>query len=583
MLHCAALTLLGSALATATGTVPGSTLQALIDGAVAQGAASLVVPAAEYDFATTASSLTIDSAVGLAIHGSGSTLWFAPGGGAHVRNCTRVALSSFVIDYTPTLAQGTVVAVNATTAPSFVVDFDARFLLPAQFAPGAKLKVAFFDPATRRMLRQEALPAAINIFTDTASISAVPCPAPPPPQQLQQLPQLPQLPQQQQQKRQQQQQQQQQKQQQKRCFRVAVTGNLLNGWHLARAGQPVAVFPRGGPHALELTQSARCRLDDVSIFGAASMAVVEGGGAGGHAYTRLVLDRRPLQRATNMSALPLLPADTGAGRPFRLLSSNADGFHSTTNDFAPSLVDSRLAWTGDDLANICSAMSVALTAVTVNASGGGSGGGGGGGGGGGSALAMLDTGGNLLRAAAGDKLSFYHLNTLQLQGTATVVRAEQTQDAAAVAAMRAGFAVMQAAPFRAGFVPSLAGRFARGLPVALTLQGGVPPFVEEYASVAILRSTDNSNALVRNTTLSDAYARILMVKGRDFLVTNSTFRRGGGVWVGPEQPWLEGDPGMRNVTIEGNTFDAIGEPPVNAKSTFNESGRSILVRNNTQL
>ena len=37
------------------------------------------------------------------------------------------------------------------------------------------------------------------------------------------------------------------------------------------------------------------------------------------------------------------------------------------------------------------------------------------------------------------------------------------------------------------------------------------------------------------------------------------------------------------VTIEWNTFDAIGEPPVNAKSTFNESGRSILVRNNTQL
>ena len=108
----------------------------------------------------------------------------------------------------------------------------------------------------------------------------------------------------------------------------------------------------------------------------------------------------------------------------------------------------------------------------------------------------------------------------------------------------------------------------------------MPAFVQKYWSIAVLYATDNSNAVVKNTTLSDGYARAFMIKGRDALFTNSTFRRAGGIWIGPEQPWLEGDPGLRNVTIEDNVFDAIGLPPVNTRSDFNESGREIVVRNN---
>eukprot|EP00937_MAST-01D_sp_MAST-1D-sp2_P006271 g6271.t1 len=520
------------------GTVPGATLQALVDDAIARRAAALVVPPAEYDFTIAGgpSSLVIDSGAGLSIDGSGSTLWFSTGGGTLLTKCSRVELSAFTIDYTPTLAQGTIVSVQRNaTPPSFVADFDARFLVPGQFQPGAKMKVALFDPTTKQMLRQAAQPAAINIFTDSSGIAPVARPtntsAPAPPLR----------------------------------YRVSVHGNLRNGWQRARPGLPVLVFPRGGPHALATLHSTACRFTDVAIFGAASMGVVESGGGGGHVYTRLVLDRRPLQRAAaNMSEL--LPA---SARPFRYLASNADGFHSTTNDFAPSIIDSRISWTGDDLANICSAMSVALGPIGTGGAGG--------------KLAMVDTGGNLLRASPGDTLSFYHLGTLQRQGSATIVHAEQTRDPAAVQAMRAAYATMQAAPYNAGFVTSLQGHFAAGFPVALTLQGGIPPFVARYSSLAILESTDNSNALVRNVTLSDGYARAFMIKGRDARFENSTFRRAGGLWVGPEQPWLEGDPGMRNVTIEWNVFDSVGDPAINARSDFNESGRSIVVRNNTNV
>ena len=46
-------------------------------------------------------------------------------------------------------------------------------------------------------------------------------------------------------------------------------------------------------------------------------------------------------------------------------------------------------------------------------------------------------------------------------------------------------------------------------------------------------------------------------------------------------PVRPGDPGIRNVTVAWNTFDSIGTPPVNARADFNQTGRSIVVRNNT--
>ena len=70
-----------------------------------------------------------------------------------------------------------------------------------------------------------------------------------------------------------------------------------------------------------------------------------------------------------------------------------------------------------------------------------------------------------------------------------------------------------------------------------------------------------------------------MIKGRDAVFTETTFRRAGGIHIGPEQAWLEGDPGINNVTIESNVFQSLGEPAVQINSGV-PAGREIVIRNN---
>lgn len=128
---------------------------------------------------------------------------------------------------------------------------------------------------------------------------------------------------------------------------------------------------------------------------------------------------------------------------------------------------------------------------------------------------------------------------------------------------------MQAPPFSAHFVAHTKSVFASGLPVVVPLTvaaqpasggggqsvaGVMPVGVSPFWSLAVLESTDNSGARVHNSIFSDSYARAFMIKGRDSSFQNCTFRRAGGLHIGPEQGWLEGDPGISNVTVEENSF-----------------------------
>lgn len=70
-----------------------------------------------------------------------------------------------------------------------------------------------------------------------------------------------------------------------------------------------------------------------------------------------------------------------------------------------------------------------------------------------------------------------------------------------------------------------------------------------------------------------------MIKGRDAVFSKNTFRRSGGLHIGPEQAWLEGDPGICNVSVEDNVFDQLGNPPVELNAGV-LAGRDIIVRNN---
>ena len=73
--------------------------------------------------------------------------------------------------------------------------------------------------------------------------------------------------------------------------------------------------------------------------------------------------------------------------------SPADGFHSDGNNLGPRLLDSEISYTGDDLGNICSAMSVLLSLNGTN-----------------EALMMDATTTNLVRGKPGDVVSFYNIS-----------------------------------------------------------------------------------------------------------------------------------------------------------------------------
>lgn len=274
--------------------------------------------------------------------------------------------------------------------------------------------------------------------------------------------------------------------------------------------------------------------------------------------------RRPMRRSIWGDLLP-------TPRP-RLLASNADGFHSVSNDNGPQLLDSTIEFTGDDLGNICSMMAVFLgvigdgsTMANVNS------------------LAFMDASGSRLqRAAAGTHIAFYHLHTLAFQGRAVLSAAGAlTNNSKAVAAMRAGYDIMQAAPFLAQLVQTTPWA-APNMPVALEVEGGLPSGVQPYWSLAVLEESCNGGAVVEGCTLSDSYARAFMVKGRNSVFRGNTFRRAGGVHIGPEENWLEGDPGISNVTVEDCVLDDIGTPAITVDAGI-PSDRDITLRNNTVL
>jgi hypothetical protein len=81
-------------------------------------------------------------------------------------------------------------------------------------------------------------------------------------------------------------------------------------------------------------------------------------------------------------------------------------------------------------------------------------------------------------------------------------------------------------------------------------------------SLAVLDSSSNSGTSMRNCSIHDGYARVWMVKGSDAAFVGNSFARSGGVHIGPEQGWFEGNPGITDVLIENNVLVDIGNPGI---------------------
>jgi hypothetical protein len=553
-----------------------------LQAAADRGDTTFTVTQADYEFGSTP--LKLSGATNLHIAFSGSTVWFDLGGGIDLHSCSGVTVEGLTIDYSPVYAQGSLVYLNGS---SLVAEFDNDFMLPdpttENFFKG-QVKVAFWDEQ-QRLIRDEADPGAVNIFATTfkrmseaASTAAFATTR----------------------------------------FEIGFTGNVKKSLppvqQAIKAGAKVSVtaFPRGFHHSVVMTNCTGMAIVNSSIYGGSSMGVVESMGGGGNTYSRLRVSRRP---------------DRKSGK-FRLLGVNADGFHSSSNAKGPTLKDSEIAFTGDDLGNICCGMSLVLAAAgsssrdamgssssrdamgsssSRDAMGSSS-----------SRDAMgdasqsaafafyfVDTGSNLKLARPGDTVSFYHLNSLAPQGKAVVHAVTPTHDKSVIAQQVKAFDTLQAPPYSAHLVSSRRGLFGSGRPAYLlnmTMQmadsadgpsaalgeatGDGPSAALGEAtgdgpsalwSLAVLDSSSNSGAAMHNCNLHDGYARVWMIKGSDAAFVGNKFARSGGVHVGPEQGWFEGNPGITNVLIENNELEDIGIPGITVDPSV--LGNVTLVNN----
>eukprot|EP00040_Diaphanoeca_grandis_P003270 m.24441 g.24441 ORF g.24441 m.24441 type:complete len:561 (-) comp14609_c0_seq1:35-1717(-) len=458
---------------------------------------------------------------------AGATLWFAVGGGVQLMNCDSIQFVGATIDYYPTLAQGIVVsfspgsstsnvAQNMTlnTPPSFIADFDSNFLLPDPavspfFNQSGSIKVAFWNPNNNTMIRTDD-PGAINLFAK--SFNAVGSGT---------------------------------------RYNIVLMGNMAQLPQSLATGSLVTVFPRGGRHSLVLLGCHNVSVVDTTIYGGSSMGVVETGGGGMNSYTRLRITRRPALWAHNKT---------------RFLAVNADGFHSTSNNIGPHIKNSEVSFTGDDLANICSGMSVLLKFLPNN-------------------TALMVNTGTLQNGRSGDVVSFYNLSTKEQLGSLELLATPQpTQDPALVAVMRAAFATMQAPPYNAHFVNEVQGQFENHDPYLVrftTISPVLKQRLQPLWSLTVLEATDNSGAIVENSKFHNGYARAFMIKGRDSIFEENAFAASGGIHVGPETVWLEGDPGIKNVSIIDNTLQRLGVPPISLQP--GTSPAVAYIHNNTIL
>eukprot|EP00045_Choanoeca_perplexa_P010465 m.105803 g.105803 ORF g.105803 m.105803 type:complete len:532 (+) comp15292_c0_seq1:180-1775(+) len=503
-------------------------LQQATDAAIASGQPALDVPAGSYFFNNT--NFLIAGAHNLVIQGQAdsngiptTTLWFALGGDVSVLNSHSVTLRNIAIDFNGTYAQGTVLKM-ADDGLSFTATFGTELLLPDTtsvpfFQPpfNVSIKVCFWHPNNRTMVRNDGFAGAINVFM-TSSTSMGPMS----PDSV--------------------------------IFKITVSRNVTDYLGPLPSGAFVTLMPRGYEHSLLVYNTSDSLFDNVHVYGGGSMGVVDSGGEGNNRYHGLNMTRRPFMASTGVVV-------------DRLLSVNADGFHSTSNTLGPIITNSVLSWTGDDLMNICSAMMIVMDAWQPAANK--------------LRVAVFDNAHYLSKIQSGDRHSFYHLNTEAYQATAVVDSIALSTNSTILSQATSLFRVLSNPPYNAHFERPVLASGNRPYELEITLTGGSQAAIAGYWSLIHFDRFKNVGATVQNSHLHDGYARIFLVKGSNSTITNNVFERAGGVHMGPEQSWLEGDPGMTNIVFADNVLRACGEPAIQQQPCLAANHANVSIVNNT--
>ena len=490
-------------------------LQANIPAAIAsEGVDQLTIPPGSYVFSN--SSLLISSPKDLRIDAAGATLVFFYGYGVQITGAINLTVVGLVLDADPpNYAQGQVVAIDGDRA-GFEATFDDEFLMPDTSLP------PFSSPGGSAGCKVSLWDRATRrmLYTTNFLNSSTPGGRSP------------------------------------TSFKIRlkhaqqVAGGLV-------VGNLVTLFPRKG-FTWRCANCSGVVAENVTIWAGGNMGFLEVGGPGGNVYRRVSITRKP----------------GSAG----LMALNADGFHSSDVGIGPTLVDSEIAWTGDDFLNIHNKMKIVCRPQlpTCGAGAAGAAGAAGSMGSMGStAMAIIDPGASFQELRAGDELLFYGLlpglphiaNQRVGRGIVSSSRRLSSQhpsDAALLSECRGAAKPMMQPPYNVQFVGTVAASLARAQVYVVNFTApGVPARVGRFDLVNFERRS-GAHFEVRGNKFHDSCGSGGRIIGKSIngSLRDNVAARFGGFHVYSEQQWLEGALGIRNVALVNNTVvDArVGDP-----------------------
>ncbi len=475
-------------------------LQLAVASAIAAGAPSYTVPPGLYNFSAAASpELTLANATNFSLLSGGAVEFvFPPHGGLSVTRATDLSLvGPWTLDaWPPFTTQGVVSGgVRSGKFFNFTLTLDAGFELdPARFLPS---RAIFFDPATRRYLPGQALCV-------TSALAAAPLGG--------------------------------------SAWALAVTFSC-NPTLSVPSGSLCALTPTPGRPVVQIENSTRVAVSDLTTHAAAGFTLLEIGGAGGHTYTRFRAVRRP-----------------GSAR---LMVSGADVLHSTSVGQGPRLVDSELSFAADDLFAVHCELGILWRRVNDTA------------------FYVIDTSGpppggyGLPQGQPGEALLLYNMSLrMERVGAAVLAGLLPVTDAALV----------KEAAAAAEHIRSALHLDIRPFPVNLLLARLAPPGLpglRDYGALVELPSRCGAGTLVQGTYLHDTNGG-MRIKASRATVQGSVVENAYGMRMLPELFWTQSV--SSNVTLADNVLRGCG-CSANAPHAieYNDDIVGLVLVNNTVL
>lgn len=184
-------------------------------------------------------------------------------------------------------------------------------------------------------------------------------------------------------------------------------------------------------------------------------------------------------------------------------------------------------------------------------------------------------GASLASFAPNSKVSFYALASNTPQGSLVAKSLAQSFDQELVELAKTTAETISKPPYSTKFQPSV---FSMPQVYVVDFDEIVPAAVTALKTTAVVGSAQNVGSKVQRSSFHDGYARAFMIKSTGSRFIGNAFARAGGLHVGPEQYWLEGDPGASDVVIADNYGSEDGLPAI---SIIPSVAGGVTLRNNS--